>query len=185
MEISWYVVSFNSVYLSFLEVYKLLLILSQGCKLEPSLYQFSVGPHPPFRVSFWCVCVRGRGNMHVLSHPDTLTKSRMFSYCIPYALMCDDIRNDRADGSGTPERCLQVFPERCRHEEESQRQGHQTLGHVWWFFDEFLAFEIAIWKCRADHGIAIFTGVWWRIFRRYLRKDWDDWVTNGWASPSW
>ena len=47
------------------------------------------------------------------------------------ALMCDDIRNDRADGSGTPERCLQVFPERCRHEEESQRQGHQTLGHVW------------------------------------------------------
>ena len=48
---------------------------------------------------------------------------------IPYALICDDIRNDRADGSGTPERCLQVFPERCRHEEESQRQGHQTLGH--------------------------------------------------------
>lgn len=122
-----------SVISDFLEVYKLLLVLSQGCKLEPSLYQFSVGPHPPFRVSFWCVCVRGRGSMHVLSHPDILTKSWMFSNTvIPYALICDEICNERADGSGTPGRCLQIFPERCRHEEESQRQGHQTLGHSPW-----------------------------------------------------
>lgn len=117
-----------SVISDFLEVYKLLLILSQGCKLEPSLFQFSVGPHPPFRVSFWCVCVCVEGETCMFYRILTSSQNHGCSV-IPYALICDDIRNDRADGSGTPERCLQVFPERCRHEEESQRQGHQTLGH--------------------------------------------------------
>ena len=87
MEISWYVVSFNSVYLSFLEVYKLLLILSQGCKLEPSLYQFSVGPHPPFRVSFWCVCVCAWKGKHACSiaswHPHKITDVQLpYTICI-------------------------------------------------------------------------------------------------------
>lgn len=73
-----------------------------------------------------CVCVEGETCMFYR----ILTSSQNHGCSvIPYALICDDIRNDRADGSGTPERCLQVFPERCRHEEESQRQGHQTLGH--------------------------------------------------------
>ena len=117
-----------SVISDFLEVYKLLLILSQGCKLEPSLFQFSVGRHPPFRVSFWCVCVCVEGETCMFYRILTSSQNHGCSV-IPYALICDDIRNDRADGSGTPERCLQVFPERCRHEEESQRQGHQTLGH--------------------------------------------------------
>ena len=95
MEISWYVVSFNSVYLSFLEVYKLLLILSQGCKLEPSLYQFSVGPHPPFRVSFWCVCVCVEGETCMFyriltpsqNHGCSVTVYHMHWYVMIYAMI--------------------------------------------------------------------------------------------------
>lgn len=131
-----------------------------------------------------CVCVEGETCMFYR----ILTSSQNHGCSvIPYALICDDIRNDRADGSGTPERCLQVFSralQTWRRKPTSRTSDSRPLA--WPFFDEFLAFEIAIWKCRADHGIAHgITGFWWRIFRRYLRKDGDDWVTNGCASPSW
>ena len=189
MEISWDFVFFNGVYRSFLIFWKFINYCWFYRRDANWNHLYFSSPwdlihHLEFLFGV-CVCVRGRGNMHVLSHPDILTKSRMFSYtiCIDmwwYTQWSCRWQRYPWEVPASISRALQTW----RRKPTSRTSDSRPLA--WPFFDEFLAFEIAIWKCRADHGIAHgITGFWWRIFRRYLRKDGDDWVTNGCASPSW
>ena len=143
MEISWYFVSFNGVYLTFLEVYKLLLILSQGCKLEPYLYQFSVGPHPPFRVSFWCVCVCAWKGKHACSiaswHPHKIMDVQLYHvhwYVMKSAMIVQ----------------MAAVPLRgaCKYfQSVADMKKKANVKDI-----RLSANGLAIWKCRADHGIA-------------------------------
>lgn len=131
MEISWDFVFFNGVYRSFLIFWKFINYCWFYRRDANWNHLYFSSPwdlihHLEFLFGV-CVCAwKGKHACSIASwHPHKITDVQLYHmhwYVMIYAMI--------VQMAAVPLRgACKYFPERCRHEEESQRQGHQTLGH--------------------------------------------------------